>query len=187
MTTIIIDNNTKSIYADSQGTCTDWRNSGIVFQNKDFETTTLQHNTEKVFYISKEVGWITGTGNLHLVHECVGLSSQNNKFTLPNISKGYKNVTIINVVVDPEGKIDVMEYEPRTKVKHKLFHKHFWKDKWQRLGDDGALFYGSGSDYALGAYKVCNDPVESIVAASKCDMYTNSHVKVHKIYDTEDV
>lgn len=184
MTTIIIDEKTKAIYADSQTTTTETAsNSSIIFPKNEFKVTTLQPDAEKVFYISKEVGWITATGCVKMLNECVQLSARNNEFTLPDISKGYRDVKIININSGVGGKIDVMEYQPKTKKVYRFFEKHYWKDCWTRLGTDSILFYGSGSLYAEGAYRACNNPVQSIIAASKCDLYTNANVKVHKLED----
>lgn len=184
MTTIIIDEKTKTIYADSQTTTTETAsNSSIIFPKNEFKVTTLQPDAEKVFYISKEVGWITATGCTRMFNECVGLSTRNNEFTLPDISKGYRDVKIININFGVGGKIDVMEYQPKTKKVYHFFEKHYWKDCWTRLLEGSTLFYGSGSLYAEGAYRTCNDPVQAIIAASKCDLYTNANVKVHKLED----
>ncbi|WBF79468.1 hypothetical protein BNNNBJKE_00025 [Aeromonas phage vB_AdhM_DL] len=184
MTTIIIDEKTKAIYADSQTTTTETAsNSSIIFPKNEFKVTTLQPDAEKVFYISKEVGWITATGCTRMLNECVSLSKKNNEFTLPDISKGYRDVKIININSGVGGKIDVIEYQPKTKKVYHYFEKHYWKDCWTRLGTDSILFYGSGSLYAEGAYRACNDPVQAIIAASKCDLYTNANVKVHKLED----
>lgn len=182
MTTIIIDEKTKAIYADSQTTTTETAsNSSIIFPKNEFKITTLQPDAEKVFYISKEVGWITATGCTRMLDKCVSLSKKNNAFTLPDISRGYNDVKIINVNYGIGGKIDIVVYEPKTKKIYCLFEKHYWKDSWTRLRTDSILFYGSGSLYAEGAYKACNDPIEAIIAASKCDLYTNANVKIHKL------
>lgn len=182
MTTIIIDEKTKAIYADSQTTTTETAsNSSIIFPKNEFKVTTLQPDAEKVFYISKEVGWITATGCTRMLNECVRLSTRNNEFTLPDISRGYRDVKIIHVNYGIGGKIDVMKYEPNTKRIYCFFEKHYWKDSWTRLGADSILFYGSGSLYAEGAYRACNDPIEAIIAASKCDLYTNANVKIYKL------
>ena len=184
MTTIIIDEKTKAIYADSQTTTTETAsNSSIIFPKNEFKVTTLQPDAEKVFYISKEVGWITATGCTRMLNECVRLSKRNNEFTLPDISRRYRDVKIIHVNYGIGGKIDVMKYEPNTKRIYCFFEKHYWKDSWTRLGADSILFYGSGSLYAEGAYRACNDPIEAIIAASKCDLYTNANVKIYKLED----
>ena len=184
MTTIIIDEKTKAIYADSQTTTTETAsNSSIIFPKNEFKVTTLQPDAEKVFYISKEVGWITATGCTGMLNECVRLSARSNEFTLPDISRGYRDVKIIHVSYGIGGKIDVMKYEPNTKRIYCFFEKHYWKDSWTRLGADSILFYGSGSLYAEGAYRACNDPIEAIIAASKCDLYTNANVKIYKLED----
>lgn len=183
MTTIIIDSKTKAIYADSQTTSTETSvSSNLIFPSNEFQVITLQPDVEKVFYISKEVGWITATGCANMLNMCVLLSKKNNNFTLPDISKGYRNVKIINVNYS-SGVIDIMEYIPDTKVIYGVFNKHIWLDKWTRLNEGDQLFYGSGSLFAKGAYAACNDPVEAIIAASKCDLYTNANVKVHKLED----
>lgn len=182
MTTIIIDGKTKSIYADSQTTKTERScNSNPIILKNDFKITTLQPDEEKVFYISKEVGWITATGCVNMLNMCVSLSKQNNEFTLPDISKGYKEVSIINVNYGVGGRIDVMEYNPNTKKHYCFFDKHYWKDSWTRLGEASVLFYGSGSLYAKGAYYACDNPVQAIIAVSKCDIYTNANVKTYKL------
>ena len=184
MTTIIIDEKTKAIYADSQTTTTETAsNSSVIFPKNEFKVTTLQPDAEKVFYISKEVGWITATGCTRMLNECVRLSARNNEFTLPDISRGYRDVKIIHVNYGIGGKIDVMKYEPNTKRIYCFFEKHYWKDSWTRLGAESILFYGSGSLYAEGAYRASNDPIEAIIAASKCDLYTNANVKIYKLED----
>ena len=89
MTTIIIDEKTKAIYADSQTTTTETAsNSSIIFPKNEFKVTTLQPDAEKVFYISEDVGWITATGCTRMLDKCVSLSKKNNEFTLPDISRG---------------------------------------------------------------------------------------------------
>lgn len=182
MTTIIIDSKTKAIYADSQTTSTETSvSSNLIFRSNEFKVTTLQPDVEKVFYISKEVGWITATGCVNMLNMCVSLSKKNNDFTLPDISKGYTDVKIINVNYGVGGKIDVMEYIPDTKVIYGVFNKYIWLDKWTRLNEGNQMFYGSGSLFAKGAYAACDDPVKAIIAASKCDLYTNANVKVHKL------
>ena len=184
MTTIIIDEKTKAIYADSQTTTTEAAsNSSIIFPKNEFKVTTLQPDAEKVFYISKEVGWITATGCTRMLNECVRLSARNNEFTLPDISRGYRDVKIIHVNYGIGGKIDVMKYEPNTKRIYCFFEKYYWKDSWTRLGAESILFYGSGSLYAEGAYRACNDPIKAIIAASKSNLYTNANVKIHKLED----
>ena len=181
MTTIIIDSKTKSIYADSQTTSTETSiSSNLIFRSNEFQVVTLQPDVEKVFYISKEVGWITATGCAKMFRECVSLSKKNNNFTLPDISKGYNDVKIINVNYSG-GSVDVMEHLPETKVIYGVFNKHIWLDKWTRLNEGNQMFYGSGSLFAKGAYAACDDPVKAIIAASKCDLYTNANVKVHKL------
>ena len=184
MTTIIIDSKTKAIYADSQTTATETSiSSSLIFPNNEFQVTTLQPDAEKVFYISKEVGWITATGCVKMLNDCVSLSKKNNRFTLPDISKGYNDVIIINVSYGIGDRVDVMEYAPKTKKCYCFFKKHYWKDSWTRLGDDGMLFYGSGKVYAKGDYHACSDPVKAIIAVSKCDAYTNGNVKTYKLQD----
>lgn len=184
MTTIIIDEKTKAIYADSQATETETQTtSSVVKKVNEYKKVTLDQDYIKVYYISKKIGWIFAVGCMNMLNSCVSLSKKNNEFTLPDISKGYNDVTIVNVVCGVGNKFDIMEYEPRTKKVYKFFTKNFWKNNWHRLGDNGILFYGSGSRHANGAYQICKDPIQAIIAASNCDMYTNANVKVHKLED----
>lgn len=184
MTTVIIDGKTKAIYTDTRQTQT---TSGGTYSFLGFN---LKHNKStqihliddgvKCHYISKEVGYITSTGCVYLFNECVRLSKQHNEFTLPKLHNGYSSTTILNVKLKDNGYLEVIKYVPKTQ--NGLFSsKHYWQNNWTLLSDTGIQFYGSGSDYAQGAYCAGISPKDAIIAASKCDHYTNANVQIYNI------
>lgn len=139
----------------------------------------------KCCYISKEVGYITATGCSYLFDECVRLSKECNELTLPKISDGYNDVTILNVKLKDSGCLDVIKYTPES-MDCWFGKKHYWNHNWTLLSDNSTRFYGSGSDYAEGAYRAGVSPEEAIIAASKCDHYTNGDVQAYELVSLTD-
>lgn len=171
MTTIIIDGNTRSIYTDSRGTQTE--TTSIVGTNETQET--LNYLTVLKCYAFAD-GYICGTGDLDLLQSCIGRSAPIHSFTLPKLNKKHDNTRLMYVRLKGEV-LEVTEYSIASKFG--LFGtKKYWKNTTKILKNT-ALFYGSGADYAQGAYQIIQDPVKAIVAASQCDIYTDCDVRVY--------
>lgn len=186
MTTVIIDGKTKAIYTDTRQTQVTSRRGNFMlflFKVPHINKCTEYHlidDAVKCFYISKEVGYITSTGDTHLFNECVSLSKKNNEFSLPDVSYGYSPVTIINVKLKDNGFLDVVTYKPKTN-KRWFGEEYYWDNNWTMITEEGISFYGSGADYAEGAYRAGASPKEAIVAASKCDHYTNCNINIYDL------
>lgn len=171
MTTIIIDGNTRSIYTDSRGTQTE--TTSVIGTNEIQET--LNYLTVLKCYTFAD-GYICGTGDLGLLQSCIDLSAPIRSFTLPELNKKHDNTCLMYVRLKGEV-LEVTKYYIASKFG--LFGiKKYWKNETIIIKNE-ALFYGSGSSYAAGAYVVTKDPVKSIVAASQCDVYTDCDVRIY--------
>lgn len=183
MTTIIIDGKTKAIYTDSRGTKTNKQEAykTNIFANSTVQSKTINHlNVEKCYYINRSVGFICATVDVPLFLECVRLSKLNGEFTLPKMTKkNAANVIICNV----KTKGDIIEvFEYKAQQKDRLFcTEYFFKLNEEIMKENCTRFYGSGQDFARGAYELCYEPIQAIVATSRLDMYTDDTVKMYSL------
>ena len=139
MTTLIIDFNTKAVYADSRTT-----------QSQDGnETIRFDDNALKLFNIEGKV--LAGVGCAEVLSKVMdNLLSNNFNF----IQKTKRKATIY--VVSKKG--DILEVEKyRTNKRSWLTGYYSWERIYERLTlKDGWITAGSGGDYAAGALKLFN-------------------------------
>jgi hypothetical protein len=183
MTTIIIDGKTKAIYTDSRGTKTNKQEAyrTNIFANSTVQSKTINHlSVGKCYYTNRSVGFVCATRDVPLFLECIKLSKLNGEFTLPELTKkNAANVIICNV----KTKGNVIEvYEYKAQQKDRLFcTEYFFKVNEEIMKEGCTRFYGSGADFARGAYRMCHESIQAIVAASRLDMYTDDNVKTYSL------
>lgn len=161
MTTLIIDFNTKAVYADSRSTSS----------KEGTSATKFEEDNKKIFPIC-EGKVITGCGCADTL-----------KLAAQGLLNGYldflpktKEYATIYVVSKRGDIIEVEKYT--TKKKSWLTGYYSWSRVYKQLSTkDSWITDGSGGDYAAGALKQGATPEEAINVASMLDEFTNNVVQ----------
>ena len=165
MTTLIIDFNTKAVYADSRSTSS--KDGSVV--------TEFKEDARKVYHL--------GGGKVLVGCGCASAMQK----AANNILGGYfdflpktKEDVTIYVVSKKGNAIEVEEYT--TKKKNWWTGYYSWDRVYRQLTTkDSWITAGSGEDYAAGALKQGATPEEAIVVASMLDEFTNNIVQKIKL------
>ena len=171
MTTIIIDNKDKKVYTDKR--CTrSWDDNPV--------TTHFAEDQIKVMAYMDKLVVLTGD------------VSEGNKIykyiTDPVPKLKYPSSSAIIFVVSLEGQtLQLMKYETKeTPLWKRIFlGRYFYWDLEITKEFEGYRVAGSGSVYAAGALAAGVTPKEAIVAASICDIHTNSNIDIFDLNDLD--
>ena len=165
MTTLIIDFNTKAVYADSRTTKSQDGN----------ETIRFDDSALKIFNIEGKI--LAGVGCAEVLSKVRDNLLLSNNFNF--IPKTKREATIYLVSKKGDA-IEVEEYT--TKKKSWLTGYYSWSRVYRQLTTkDSWITAGSGEDYAAGALKQGATPEEAIVVASMLDEFTNNIVQKIKL------
>jgi hypothetical protein len=166
MTTIVIDCKNKQIAADSQTTShfTDKEGSIIDY------TVHYKHNAKKIHKIGGV--YLAGSGDSGAILDAVMHYDTNG--SLPKKPSGEWTIAIIQRKQD-HLHIDLFRSE--------IYRTWYGVTKYKvstscYLSDSEAYCIGSGKSYAYAGMKMGLSAEESVLLASKCDLYTDSNVNV---------
>lgn len=188
MTTIIIDGKTKAIYADSQVTQDITRISSSGLQTACFRNYL---EGQKIHKINNKM-YLVGCGDTDVINLTIANSKDFkslNLFTPDKYTEDWEGTTLFSVILKGEV-LQVTKYITKVEEHTKYFKKTKlckWEATCSYILEDRRIYAGSGSEYAEGAYHVCQDPVKSIVAASKGDLYTNNIVQQLNLETSEEI
>jgi hypothetical protein len=166
MTTIIIDIKDKKIYTDKRATFS---------TGGDFLTTQFEDNYVKVVpYLNSFVVSVGCLTEGEKVYDLISGISGGTKLKTP--TRGAK----VFVVTLEGSTVQIMKYFTKgTPLWKKVFlGRYFYWSLEISKSLEGYEIAGSGSTYAEGALAAGATPKEAIIAASICDIYTNSNVDV---------
>ena len=165
MTTIVIDFQNKMIIADRQQTCT--RLSG--FTKTEIKEQTQYRDVDKIHTLRNGY-YATGAGDSDEIRRQI---AHINCFGV--IDPKVKSSCILAVVRD-KGlglSVDIYRYK-KTKWTWFTGYGEFKLETIQKT--NGILSFGSGSDYAFGAYMAGASPKEAVKVAAICDKYTGHEI-----------
>jgi hypothetical protein len=167
MTTVIIDFDSKGIYADSRAT-----SSGLTSTNIEGEYNSYDNYVEKIRTLG-EGRYSVGCGSLEDYENFVYDMASRITVSIPTKARNSFYVVSENL----RG-LEVWEY---SSIKEPSFfmrligRKYKWKIDYHN-NTTGYIVAGSGSSYARGALKFGASPEEAIRCAAMCDEYTNNTV-----------
>ena len=169
MTTIVIDFKNKLIAADKQSTCNMMVNGSLIKEQIFYKQCSKIHlvsNDEEIYLlgvgdnyeISRQSLYVARNG--HVDNEVLG------------------NCDLVIVRVKGDGLFaDIYKYKTVTNWYGKKIGKF---ERTSLQGDNNVITFGSGGDYAYGAFMAGCTAEEAVIAASKCDVYTSHEVDVVK-------
>lgn len=168
MTTILIDFKTKKIVADRQTTCTDLQYDLFSQTYKELHGQVSYKLSNKIHKVAEGV-YLVGAGNKG---EVIRQAEHYRKYGTADI-KAKDNCTLAVVRVKGEGLFaDTYTYQKnKWKKGGTLIHKVV-------QGASSIVTFGSGSNYAYGAFMAGCSAEDSVRAASRCDQYTSYEIDV---------
>lgn len=164
MTTVVIDFKNKKVVADKQATITKCKSSFIMGTPELLDWTFDMESVSKVFRCGNTV--VVGAGDLNEVNR-QRVNWTNKRY----VDKPKADCTIAVVYNKGDGLLVDL-----YKAVNTLFGYKWEKSLVQ--GNSTVITFGSGSNYAYGAFMGGLSAEESVVAASKCDKYTSCEYDV---------
>jgi len=171
VTTIVIDCKNQKVYADDLTTCTIWTSNFL--KQKDQEWLFYRDGKQKAY--KKDGVIITGSGDASQIQEFVNSYPD-------HICKPFEENTHIFVVMPKKYSLQIIKFNA---VKKNRFTKSL---KWVYecwVQQDGYVTSGSGKNYVEGALAAGVHPIDAILAASRLDSSTGSHVNCFEFDDEE--
>lgn len=168
MTTIVIDFKNKKVVADKQTTSSKVEYS---FMKQDYQVldyTFLPTITSKIHSLTLEGQSIIFTA----AGDCAEINRQLTRVKKTGfIDKSKGDCTIALIYNKGDGLLVDLYKAIKT------WRGYKW-DKTIEQGDTNIIIFGSGGNYAYGAFMGGLSAEEAIIAASKCDIYTSSEYDV---------
>lgn len=174
MTTVVIDFANRKIVADKQTTSKHFEKRGVLgilgaVEPKLADWSFSTRETCKIHRL-EDGRYFVGAGDKS---ELIRQKDHYNAYGY--IDKPKESVTIALVNRKGDGLfVDLYNSEK------KRFGKYVWEKIYQQ-GTAELITFGSGGDYAYGAFKAGVSAEEAVVAASKCDKYTSAEYDVEEL------
>lgn len=163
MTTVIVNTDKGTIWADTQNTVMSWKGG-----NEDGSTlhSTITH---KIF--ETERGILSGAGDGKMLKKCAQQFADTGILPDP-----VDYDTRVVIIFGTKSCCKAVVYNPVKK--DKIFSRLFLgKYKWKKQKFKGVKVIGSGTEYAEGALAAGASEEDAIKAVSKVDFYTNDKVE----------
>lgn len=166
MTTVVIDFKNKQIAADSQTTSHFTNGSGEEISH----TVHYSHNTEKIFKTGDV--YIVGAGNSDAI------ASEKEYFVKYGSLRKKPTGEWTIAVVQVKGDFVQADVHQST-LKTTWYGKKIYKvESSSYLSNERVITFGSGGKYAYAGMISGMDAKDSVILASKCDVYTNANAQV---------
>lgn len=179
MTTVFIDFKEQTILADRQSTSTHYKPYEDLW-----DLAKKRQLVPHSFSIESKDKIYSVEGDDPCVLVGAGVSSEIERLKKFFNRHGYidfpETEDVTMAVVRKKGKGLFVELYTGKSSKKWYRTKHYW-DVERLQGNTQVVTFGSGGDYAYGAYKAGASPVEAMRTASECDIYTSSDIDIKKL------